>query len=343
MNPYERECEIKSAIYPVIPYLKSKNIQLKKTSSKDSVCIYFTQRNNLCYLQIQSAKYLKTESSNNPKYQIISGTDYNLYDYESNVMVFDTNGKVIIDLQKTSVQLLSSGLFFSNLPTLIQERTFLDDENMLIPIKGAAVYEDYFQHYRISNNKKELIRTIYPYQLGDGSFNCHQSFKRNGLILCGSTLYNFKTGKFLEHPVFDNILPPETKPQIIEDYIGNCFRYFDEEELHDLCQFIASEIKEKNLMIGYKEISVKKEDIEKSYYTFAYLDTNANIVSNLFYSNGQEIKETEVSNENYHLIVQELERDLYCQIDHNLKERVEKNTRLSITKKIIVPNQTKKV
>ena len=255
-------------------------------------------------------------------------------------MLYDTDGTIIIDLQEISSNgSYPPGFHFNNIDNSNNRRIFLDSENVLIPIKNnenkEVGCENNYQHFRIKDRKAILMHTFSPKQFGDGNLKCSDSLIRNNLIMFDTILYDFLTGNVLQHPSFSVILVPEDFNHSVDIKLWNCFKYLEREEIQELCKFISSEMDRGNAMFGYKEIYVKKESVEKKYYTFVYLDSKANIISDLFYSNGEELKSRKVTNETYDEVIDNLQSDLYTQIDITLNQR-QKN-RLQMIKKQLSP------
>lgn len=311
------EEEIKKEIEKIKPYLLSKGLDLELKHENDEIVFRFAKKGNLCCLLLNIVRFDKVLEPGDYGYPAqAEGMPIDSYEINNRrVFVFDRTGKIIIDQDADDDYRTRHGIHYRYIEN---DEVFLDEKNLLLPTTSVNSNGRAYQHFRIEDDKASLIHTF-----NENKPVCYDFLVNNQLIRYNQKLYNFLENRFLNHPHFDFILTPSDGWKL-KECLNDCFRHMDinKEELYD---FIKDAMKKGNVMFGYKEISVKKEDIAKNYFTFTYLDNKANISSSLFYSDGSELKLMEVSNETYDDAINILQSDLSSRIDEELERRTKKD------------------
>ena len=320
----DKKEQIKEEVEKIRPYLLNQGLDLEQKHEKDGISYKFAKRGNLRYLLLNIKRFDKKLRPGDKGYPAqAEGTTVNsYYDEDRRAVVFTKEGKIIIDQPVTVDSSIDSGIYYSYIESY-SYKVFLDENNLLLPTTGTNFYDDIYQHFRIEDEVATLIHTFNePAPESNGRFThcprCYDELVNNKLIRHNHRLYNFSKGEFLNHPKFDLILIPNEWE--LGECLRKCFWDMDIDE-ENLCKFVKDEMEKGNVMFGYKEINVEKKDIIRGYRTFAYLDKDANILSNLFYSDGSELKMMKVSNETYDDAINTLTNDLLGQIDKELERR----------------------
>ena len=317
----------------------------------ERVDYYLTEKSGLNYLVIYVRENIRKIFPN--VYPIHPKNLYVDSDYNSNYyrILFDHNGKVFIDLDELYTNYISSEITGTGYSEIKNPIIFLDDTNLLIPtkskvddnqinitVKSDENESNYYTHYKIKDNGIELVRKlpiVEKYDTLNENIRISDTLNKNGLIEYNDRIYNYRKGEFSTCPKFDNIYSERS------DNIGKKLYYYLSDLNLDtvkLINLIEDKVKKNNLMIGFKEIHSSSGDIEEEYKIFTFLDSEANIMDEIYYVDGEELKKLPASNLTFNDIIEDLRIDLRNKVEKRLTEKSnyiqEKN--LEKVKKMII-------
>ena len=342
----QKELEIRKTVDLIKPHLIEKGLNLNAESKEqrleylkntckegsslycvsdianESVNYLLTSRNGIHYLLIKMDEYERKLYPNlsrwDPK-NVDSCVDQNIIYYR---ILFNDKGKVLIDLDKVDFYYgtnKNSGVGYQELYNYV----FLDDTNILIPTMVKTTEkekENYYTHYKVGNNG--LIEVYkFPKAVKIDSFHDYldiKSLNENGFIEYNGGLYNYKKGELSDCPKFDEINTRKSS-----DLEGYLYHFLDGLNLDKkkLVNYIREMIEENNLMVGFKEINVKRAGIEKEYRVFAYLDKDAKILGNIFYVEDGELRKVAAENHTFESVMNVLKDDLKRKIEAELSKK----------------------
>lgn len=291
------DSEIKDFAYNC---LKSRKLNLNNKNIED--LDFKIKRNQiLIYVEIINRKHLKTDYTYNNNHS------YNL--------VIDNEKNVVIEPSEFEVS-----------RNLLSELVFLDNKNILIPTiskrlySSFEIYDNDYKHYQLDNNKVSLVSTF------DNNISYSNVALENKLLFIDGKLYNFALKKLYEEK-FDYIWDYNCLDSFRT--LANCWRIFRSSD--DIQRFVISitkKMQQEKLLAGYKEICIKRDNINYKYHTLVFIDANGNVVSDLLYVNDS-LKAIDISD--YNSTIETLKNELKKEIDKNVS--IDCNTIITKKKK----------
>lgn len=286
-------------------YFTSKNIDFMPKHEKDRCYLDIRGKYGLFYVEATVDRFVKYLNPGDEGYPVqAGGLICPLYSGEKGYMfVCDLQGNIILDVSLVKP--------FCHV-NFNHKQIFLDKENMLVPVQALNTEND-IQHIRIKNSQAEVITTFY----GGKPCGDERLFK-NKLITFNGQLYDFSKGSMIGRK-FDSIIsckydleklarewhiPCDSRDNEQEEFIEQILRKFDEE----------------NIFGGFKRIRAEKDREVCSYGTFVFINRDGEIVSDLYYMDGDNFVSASVDNNSYSTVVS----SLYEKADQEVLERISK-------------------
>lgn len=297
-------------------YLNSKNICFEAKNEKDQCFLFIKKLNNIFYIECHSSYYQRTLQPGDYGYPAQAG-GFPCPSYKSCPsyrFVCDSNGNIIIDLAE-----------IVNRPYDRPIR-WIDEENIFLPIKIDNDNCDNWQHFRIQNGQAKLINT---FEFCPDK-NKNENLLKNKLLICDSKLYNFEKGIVLCDG-FDRLL---TSDENDLHSLANYWQIQSYNQRQEFLNIISKKMKDENLLVGYKKVQAQKDEFTMEYNVCVFVDKDGNFVSDLYYVDGYNFTSVDnVTPENFELVIQQLNDNLFSKIDAILSEREKKNTILNQVRK----------
>ena len=270
-------------------YLRKKSIPFEKIHKKDLTRFIPFQQKNLVVLYTGYHPFIKKD---NPKYFSFIDVPINYYQNYCYYTVFDKDENVLLPPIPTY-------------PNANYVPTILDENNIILLKKDAKDVYNYY-HYKRKNGKFIEVGKI------DNCSYINRIKIDNLLLINQNTLYDYNNEEYIHIP---------TDKLLTETYeINNLLKNWKVMDYNELCELIIKKIENNKLLCGYKMISYKRNNIQKSFYTIIFFDAQGNIVSDLFYQDNNEIVSLNVTKENLAMVYGNLEEECKICVETIIKE-----------------------
>lgn len=287
-------------------YLISKKVNFEAVNEKDECSLRIKELGSIFYIECHANYYQGIRYPGDKDYPSqAEGCPCPCYRSSPSYMfVCDKIGNIIVDLTE---------IVHGRSDAHIVE--WLDDKNIILPIKSDTPFSNNYQHYKIENGKATLVKTFNSFP------NISDVLVKNKLVAFGGELYNFENGIVLGNE-FSGILT-SSKPDV--KCLAGHWKIPDN-QCEEFADVISEKMKSGNLVGGYKKVIVKKAGYWFKYDTCIFVDKNGNFASDLYYVDGYNFTSIDnVTPDNYKLAIQQLENQLVSKIDAILLEKEKQN------------------